>query len=406
MHNTLSTEVRAVAEELTACRRALHQRPELSFAEHETTAFIEAQLRALGITDIDRPTKTGLVAHIFGSKPGKPAAVAVRADIDALPIAEDNDLPFLSQNPGVMHACGHDGHTAMLLSVAKLLSQSRGSFCGEARLIFQHAEELPPGGAIELYRAGASKGLDALLGLHLSSAYPTGVFGIKGGPLTANVDRFDVILTGRGGHCALPEQCIDPVVAGAQLVLSLQTVVSRRVGATDPAVLSVCKFVSGASYNIIPDEAQLSGTIRSFSPQTRAHMEAEIRRITEGVAMSTGTRAQMEWTAGYPSVFNDAALTTLARSVLHDRFGEEGILDIACVAPGEDFSYFLADAPGFFVELGTRTAAGGCDMPHHNPRYRMDESALPRGVQFELDMLRKLLDGTRENLPERSPSCA
>ncbi|MDD4076284.1 MAG: amidohydrolase, partial [Eubacteriales bacterium] len=364
MQDRISEEVRAVEAELIECRRALHKRPELSFQEYETTAFIEKSLLAMGADAIDRPTKTGLVAHVYGTKPGKPAVVAVRADIDALPITEENSLPFRSENPGVMHACGHDGHTAMLLSVAKLLCARRESFCGEARLLFQHAEELPPGGAVELYRAGASKGADAILGLHLSSAYPTGVFGVKSGPLTANVDRFDILLTGRGGHCALPEQCVDPVTAGAQLVTALQTIVSRRIAANDPAVLSVCKFVSGAHYNIIPDTASLSGTTRTFADATRALMEAELRRITEGVALSTGTKAAVEWTAGYPSVYNDAALADVARAVVAGRFGSEALLEIGCVAPGEDFSYFLADAPGFFVELGTRTESGCCDMPH------------------------------------------
>ncbi len=404
MQDRISEEVRAAEAELIECRRALHKRPELSFQEYETTAFIEERLRSMGADAIERPTNTGLVAHIYGSKPGKPAVAALRADIDALPITEENNLPFCSENPGVMHACGHDGHTAILLCLASLLCESRESFCGEARLIFQHAEELPPGGAVELYRAGASKGADALLGLHLSSAYPTGAFGVKCGALTANVDRFDITLTGRGGHCALPEQCIDPVTAGAQLVMALQTVVSRRVAANDPAVLSVCTLSAGDSYNIIPDTAYLSGTTRSFSDATRSLMEAEIRRVTDGVALATGTQAAVEWTAGYPSVYNDETLTDAARAVLRARFGEDALLEIGCVAPGEDFSYFLADAPGFFVELGTRTPAGGCDMPHHNPRYRMDETALARGVQFELDMLRYLLDGTRAHLPERSGS--
>lgn len=398
MQYSISGEVSAVTDELIEWRRELHKNPELSFKEFETTEFIDKKLRSFGVSEIERPTETGLVAHIYGSKDGKSAVVGVRADIDALPITEDNELPFISARPGIMHACGHDGHTAMLLGVAKLLMQSHESFCGEARLIFQHAEELPPGGAIELYRAGASKGTDALLGLHLSSVYPSGMFGLRSGALTANVDRFDITLRGKGGHCALPEQCVDPVIAGAQLVMALQTVVSRRVAANKPAVLSICKFVSGESYNIIPGEACLSGTIRSFDVQTRLFMEKEIRRITEGVALASGTSAELEWTAGYPSVFNEKSLTELAGRVICERFGGEALLDIDCVAPGEDFSYFLADAPGFFVELGTRND-NGCDMPHHNPRYRMDESALARGLQYELDMLRALLDGTRENLP-------
>lgn len=395
----ISNEVQQITTDLIGWRRHLHQHPELSFTEAETTAYIEQTLHSFGVTAIDKPTKTGLVAHVYGTKSGKQAVVAIRADIDALPMQEDNDLPYASDVPNVMHACGHDGHTAMLLAVAKLLAADPGSFCGEARLIFQHAEELPPGGAIELHKAGVMEDANAILGLHLSSQYPTRVFGIKSGALTANVDRFDITLTGRGGHCALPEECIDPVVLASQLVMALQTVVSRRVAAIDPAVLSVCHLEAGHAYNIIPGSALLSGTVRSFSSKTRAHIEAEIRRITAGLALSAGAEADITWTSGYPAVINDAQLTTLARRAVTERFGKGAALEIDCVTPGEDFSYFEENCPGFFVELGTRDAALGTDAPHHNPRYRMDESALPYGVQYELDMTRALLDGTHKNLP-------
>lgn len=399
--SAISQEVKAIAAECIAWRRHLHQNPELSFCEERTTAYIEETLRSFGVTAIDRPTKTGLVAHVYGTREGRPAVAAIRADIDALPIREDNDLPYASTDPKAMHACGHDGHTAILLAVAKLLSASPESFCGEARLIFQHAEELPPGGAIELQRAGVMEGAKALLGLHLSSQYPTCVFGVKSGALTANVDRFDITLTGRGGHCALPEECIDPIVAAAELVTALQTVVSRRVAAIDPAVVSVCQLTAGHVYNVIPGSAFLSGTSRSFSPETRTKIEAEIRRITAGVALQSGVEAEVKWTSGYPAVMNDTALTNAARQTISERFGVGALLEIDCVTPGEDFSYFEENCPGFFVELGTRNASIGADQPHHNPKYRMDEAALSFGVQYELDMVRMLLDGTGRNLPGR-----
>lgn len=399
MISAISQEVRDIIPELIAWRRHIHENPELSFEEVNTTAFIEEKLRSFGITEIDKPTKTGLIAHIYGTKPGTPGVLAIRADIDALPMPEKNDLPFASKVENVMHACGHDGHTAMLLATAKLLFASRGSFCGEARLIFQHAEELPPGGAIEMQRAGVMEGADAILGLHLSSEYPLGAFCIKSGALTSNVDRFDITMTGKGGHCALPESCIDPIVMTSELVMALQTVVSRRMAGTEPAVLSICQFNAGTAYNIIPGFATLSGTTRTFSKESRAHIEAEIRKVCDGVAQVYGGKAEVVWSPGYPSVYNDPALTQTATEIIRSRFGEAGVHPIGCLTPGEDFSYFHENCPGFFADLGTRSDKPGTHMPHHNSGYIMDEDALPCGVQYEVDMVRALLDGSRSLLP-------
>jgi len=390
------TEVRALEPRLIAWRRHMHQYPEISFEETETTDWLERELRQIGVDQIDRPTKTGLVAHIVGTKTGKHAVAAIRADIDALPMSEDNDLPYCSTKAGVMHACGHDGHAAMLLGLAALLLSHRDHFCGEARLIFQHAEELPPGGAIELVRAGALEGADFALGLHLSSNFDTGVFALKSGVLTSNVDRFTITVTGKGGHCAFPEQCADPLLAASEMVLALQTIVSRRVAANEPAVVSVCEFHAGTAYNIIPTTAQLNASVRSFGEETRRLIEREARLIVESVAAAHHCTAEMEWFEGYPSVVNDPALTKSAEDVIAVRFGAERLLPIGVIMPGEDFSYFEDGRPGFFVELGTRNPALGCDMPHHNPRYRMDEGALLYGLQYQFDMVRALLDGSRD----------
>ena len=395
---TFEPKVRALEPKLIEWRRHMHQHPEISFEEVETTAYLECILREMGVDEISRPTKTGLVAHIFGTGAGKPAVIAFRADIDALPMPEENDLSYRSDKPGVMHACGHDGHAAMLLGLAQLLCDNRAAFCGEARLIFQHAEELPPGGAIELLHAGALEGAEAVFGLHLSSGFETGVFAFKSGVLTSNVDRFAITVLGRGGHCAFPEQCADPLLAASEIVLALQTIVSRRIPATDPAVVSVCEFHAGTAYNIIPSEARLNGSVRSFGTETRALIEREARLIASRVAEAHGCTAQLDWFEGYPSVVNDPALTNRAEQVIVSRFGNEQILPIGVIMPGEDFSYFLEGRPGFFVELGTRNPALACDMPHHNPRYRMDENALLYGVQYQYDMARALLDGTRRML--------
>ncbi len=376
-------------------RRHLHAYPEISFEEVETTAYIANALKELGVEEVDRPTKTGLVAHIYGTKPGTPAVVGIRADIDALPMPEHNDLPYRSTVENVMHACGHDGHTAMLLGLAKLLNDAKDSFCGEARLIFQHAEELPPGGAIEMLHAGVVEGVDAVLGLHLSSNFDTGVFGVKSGVLTANVDRFDVSVNGKGGHCAFPEQCSDPVLAACEIVLALQSIVSRRIAASDPAVVSVCEIHGGTAYNIIPNEVKLTASVRSFGEKTRQLIEREAKNICQGVAAAHNCTADFVWEPGYPSVVNDEQMTDIAVERIQSRFGAEQIENIGCIMPGEDYSYFHDGRPGFFVELGTRNTEKQTDRPHHNPNYRMDEDALKIGLQYELDMVQWLLNGKK-----------
>lgn len=386
-------EVAAIEADVISWRRHLHQNPELSFEEINTTRWLEQMLQDVGVDVIIRPTDTGLVARVFGKKTGTPSVLAFRADIDALPIQEESDLPYCSAHAGVMHACGHDGHAAMLLALARLLCDHREQFCGEVRLIFQHAEELPPGGAIELVRAGALDGADAVLGLHLSSNFETGVFALKSGVLTSNVDRFSVTVSGKGGHCAFPEQCADPLLAASEIVTSLQSIVSRRIAATDPAVVSVCAFHAGTAYNIIPSEATLEASVRSFGESTRRLIEREVKTICQSVATAHGCQAEIDWQEGYPSVVNDPALVKEAERVIGSRFGAAQMQSIGVIMPGEDFSYMQEGRPGFFVELGTRNSALGCDAPHHNPHYRLDETALLYGVQYQYDFAHALLDG-------------
>lgn len=386
--------VLALEEQLLCWRRFLHENAELSFEETLTTDYLEHELLRLGVNEIGKPTKTGLVAHIRGEKVGKVSVLGVRADIDALPITEENDLPFRSKNAGVMHACGHDGHASILLALAALLQGAKNEFCGEIRLFFQHAEELPPGGAIEMARAGAADGVDAMLGLHLSSNFDTGVFGVKAGVLTAAVDRFTIKVLGKGGHCAFPEQCADPVPAAAEIITCLQSIVSRRLAASEQAVVSICEVHGGTAYNVIPNDVTLSVSVRSFGKETRQRIETIAREICEGVCRAHGCTCAFAWEAGYPSVENDERLTALAETQICNRFGTERCLSIGSIMPGEDYSYFLENRPGFFVELGTRNLEKGCAFPHHNPRYRMDEDALLYGLQYEFDMARALLDGT------------
>ena len=355
-----SEKVLQAKEDLIETRRFLHAHAELSFEEFETTGFLIRELEKLPGVTIETPTKTGVVAILKGNTPGP--VIAFRADIDALPIEECTDLPFASLNKGVMHACGHDGHAAMQLEAVKLLSSERETLRGEVRFLFQHAEEKPPGGAIQMLRAGVMDGVGELYGLHLSSVYPTGCFGVRPGPLTAATDRFEIKVIGSEGHSAFPELCTDPVVTAAQIITDLQTIVSRRLPASAAAVISVCTMHAGNVYNIIPGEAFLSGATRSFEEETREALPVMMEQIVRGVCDAHGADYTFKFEKGYASVVNDPTLTRQSRELLTNVFGTEHVFDIGLLMPGEDFSALQANCPGFFVELGAGSAPG-CSIP-------------------------------------------
>ena len=387
--NGLLNEVKQLHEQIIEWRRHFHQNAELSFEEYKTSDFIEEKLKSFGNIEISRPTKTGVIGKIYGKKEGP--VIALRADIDALPMTETNDLPFVSVNKGAMHSCGHDGHAAMLLGIAKLFSEKTEQLKGTLVCIFQHAEEVPPGGAIEMVRAGVMEGVDEIYGIHLSSNYPTGKFGVVSGPLTSATDRFDIKVIGKGGHSSLPEQCVDPIVAAAQIVTGLQNIVARRISAYDTAVLSVCQIHGGDAYNIIPGEVTITGSVRTFSKELRNNMPVMIKEISDGIAASMGAKCEVSYERGYDSVINDEALTDTAREVIADWFGQEAVLEIQPVMPGEAFSAFTeaAGCPGVFVEIGTRNEEKGTTRPHHNTTYLMDEDGLYYGTAFFAAMIEK-----------------
>lgn len=387
--NGLLNEVKQLHEQIIEWRRHFHQNAELSFEEYKTSDFIEEKLKSFGNIEISRPTKTGVIGKIYGKKEGP--VIALRADIDALPMTETNDLPFVSVNKGAMHSCGHDGHAAMLLGIAKLFSEKTEQLKGTLVCIFQHAEEVPPGGAIEMVRAGVMEGVDEIYGIHLSSNYPTGKFGVVSGPLTSATDRFDIKVIGKGGHSSLPEQCVDPIVAAAQIVTGLQNIVARRISAYDTAVLSVCQIHGGDAYNIIPGEVTITGSVRTFSKELRNNMPVMIKEISDGIAASMGAKCEVSYERGYDSVVNDEALTDTAREVIADWFGQEAVLEIQPVMPGEDFSAFTeaAGCPGVFIEIGTRNEEKGTTRPHHNTTYLMDEDGLYYGTAFFAAMIEK-----------------
>lgn len=385
----LINEVSQMHPQIIEWRRHFHKNAELSFQEYKTSDFIEQQLRSFGNIEILRPTKTGVIAKIHGR--GEGPTIALRADIDALPMTETNDLPFVSVNGGAMHSCGHDGHAAILLGIAKLFSEKTEQLNGTIVCIFQHAEELPPGGAVELVRAGAMENVDEIYGLHLSSNYPTGKFGVVDGALTSATDSFDVKVIGKGGHSSLPEQCVDPILTAAQIVVGLQSIISRRISAYDKAVLSVCKIHGGDAYNIIPGEVSIAGSVRTFSKELRKRMPEMIEQISDGIAKSNGAECVVSYDLGYDSVINDDVLTNTAREVIADWFGSDAVLEIQPVMPGEDFSAFTeaAGCPGCFIEIGTRNEEKGTTRPHHNTAYLMDEDGLYYGMGFFAAMIEK-----------------
>ncbi len=389
--NALRTELEDLHSQVIEWRRHFHKYAELSFREFDTSDFIEKQLKSFRNIEVSRPTKTGVIGTLRGSGAGP--TIALRADIDALPMTEANDLPFASVNKGAMHSCGHDGHAAILLGIAKLFAEKTDRLNGTIVFIFQHAEEVPPGGAAELVEAGAMRGVAEIYGLHLTSNLPTGTFGLLDGVLTSATDRFDIAVVGKGGHSSQPEQCVDPIVAAAQIVMGLQTIVARRISAYEKAVVSVCAIRGGEAYNIIADEVSLSGSVRTFSRELRGRMPALIEEIAEGIAKSAGASCKVSYEKGYDSVVNDAALTDAVRGAITEWFGNGAIQELQPIMPGEDFSAFTeaTGCPGCFVQVGTRNEAKGAVWPHHNANYLMDEDGLLYGMGLFASIIEKKL---------------
>ncbi|PNY80563.1 M20 family metallopeptidase [Deinococcus koreensis] len=374
-------------EQVVAWRRHLHRHPELSFQEHATARYVESVLRGFPHLNLSRPTPTSVLAVLRGTAgPGR--TVLLRADMDALPIQEDTGLDFASQTPGVMHACGHDGHTAMLLGAAQVLSHSRETLHGEVRLLFQHAEELFPGGAQQLVDAGVMDGVDVAVGEHLMSQIPTGVIVLRDGALLAAPDAFTLTIHGQGGHGANPHETVDPVVLAAQVILAFQTVISRQRDPLEPAVLSVTTIHAGTAHNVIPDSAQLGGTVRTLDPALREAMPRRMEQIVQGLCAAYGATYTFDYVQGYRATINDPATTALLREVTAQTLG-----DAVTIHPGqpnmggEDFSAYLSRAPGTFIIVG---AGGDGQAPHHHPRFNFDERALEHGLKLYVAAARRL----------------
>jgi amidohydrolase len=371
-----------VRTEVVEWRRHLHSRPELSFQEAETAQFVQKRLESFGSLEISRPTRTSVVARLSGAAPGR--TVVLRADMDALAVQEENEVEYASRTPGVMHACGHDGHTAMLLGAAKVLTRLRERLRGEVRFIFQHAEEMPPGGARELVAAGVVEGVGAVVGLHLTNDLPVGKIGLETGAILANADSFDVVIRGKGGHGSRPETAIDPIVIGAQVITNLQQIVSRNLSALDSVVISVTQFLGGTTHNIIPQTASLCGTVRSFDPKIREEVVRLLERTIRGIVEAHGATYSFDYRRGYGAVVNDPELTAEVETVGVSLFGRENVVRFPRRMAGEDFSAYLRDAPGCFAFIGAANARKGLTYSNHHPRFDIDEDALDAGLKLNV----------------------
>ncbi|MFX3650825.1 MAG: amidohydrolase [Paenibacillus sp.] len=360
------------AERLITIRRHLHRYPELSGEERETTAAIRSWLEEEGVRIADEYVlRTGLVAEVGQ---GDGPVVALRADIDALPIQEETKLEFASQVAGKMHACGHDAHTAILIGAARLLKQRESTLPGKVRLLFQPSEEKATG-ARQVIQSGALSDVRAVFGLHNKPDLQVGTVGIREGALMAAADGFVVKVEGVGTHAAVPEAGIDPIVVAAHIVTALQAIVSRNVGAQESAVISVTKLHSGTAWNVIPDEAILDGTVRTFDEKVRARIRERFNQVVAGVAAAYGTRATVRWIQGPPAVVNDEALASAAEQVA-GQIGLNSVRPLPSPA-GEDFSFYQKEVPGLFLFLGT----SGPNEWHH-PGFDVDERALPLGAHL------------------------
>jgi amidohydrolase len=370
-------------------RRHLHRRPELSFQEHETARFVEETLASFGGLEITRPTDTSVVARLVTGREGP--VLALRADIDALPIREETGLEFASERDGVMHACGHDGHAAVLLAVARALLRLRDDLRGEVRLLFQHAEELLPGGARDLVAAGVLSGVDAVVGCHLISPLDVGKVAVSTGPFMASPDTFSIVIEGRGGHAAFPHESVDPIPVAAEVVLALQHVVARETDPNERVVVTVARITGGSADNIIPESVEVGGTVRTFSPEMRERVRTAVERIVAGITQAHAAGYRFDYVEGYLPVDNDPELAARVAAAAARALGSEAVVEIDPIMGGDDFSAYQREAPGVYFMVGARSEEAGATFPHHHPRFTIDERSLENAIAVFVEVSRDLL---------------
>jgi amidohydrolase len=381
LYQEISQIIKEVEPEVVELRRDFHRFPETGFEEERTAGVIIDNLKKMGVEVKKGIAKTGVIGLIKGKKE-KPV-IALRADMDALTITEQNQIPYASKEEGKMHACGHDAHVAILLGVARVLSQIKDHLPGQVKLIFQPAEE-GPGGAWPMIEEGALKepDVDVILGLHVWMELPVGTIGVKAGPAFAAVDEFDLTLTGKSSHGARPQDGIDTIIVAANLINALQSIVSRNIDPIDSAVITIGKIEGGYRRNIIVDRVRLEGTCRSLTPEVRDRLEKRLKEVIKGVCSSYGCEYELDYRREYPPLINDGRITDRVKRVAEDILGKEKVIEIEKpTLGGEDFAFFLQKVPGSFFLVGARNEEKGITAPHHNPYFNIDEDCLAIGVE-------------------------
>ncbi|HHW91232.1 MAG TPA: amidohydrolase [Firmicutes bacterium] len=375
-----------VKEEVIAWRRDFHRHPEVSMKEFRTAERVEEELRKMGL-EIRRHGDTAVIGILEGAKPGK--TVALRADMDALSLTEENDVPYASETKGLMHACGHDAHTAALLGVAKILNKVKDQLPGKVKFFFQPGEEVALGAKL-IVDAGEMDDVDAILGIHVWADLPAGQVSVEPGPRMAFCDMLKINITGKGGHAAQPQRTVDAVVAAAATVMNLQSIVSREVSPLDSLVVTIGKMDVGTRWNIIAGRGILEGTVRGFCPELQAKAPEIIERIIKGTAAAYRAEAELEYAKLTPVTINDPQLTEKAADIIRRLYGEESLASIPKQTGSEDFAFYCEKAPGVFVFMGAGNEENAC-YPHHHPKFDIDEGVLDRCValyaQFAWDFL-------------------
>lgn len=372
--DSITKELDNNLDEIIGWRRYMHQHPELSFEEKETARFIEQKLKDFGIEVRSNIGGHGLVGILTGEQSGK--TIALRADFDALPIDDKKEVPYKSQNPGVMHACGHDGHTSALLGTARILSKFKEYIKGNIHFIFQPAEETPPGGAKFMIEEKVLADVDYVFGAHLASEIPLGKVAVGEGYKMAAVDKFEITIEGKGGHGARPHESNDPIVIGSDIVSALQKIVSRKIDPLKSAVVTLGVFQAGNAFNVIPDTARLEGTVRTFDQEIRNDVKDHIHSIVKGVTAGFQATYKIDYLLGYPALFNHKKETDVVRDLFEETFNEAAVIDLETSMGAEDFSYFLQEKPGTYFRVGARNESESTHYPHHHPNFDFDERAL------------------------------
>ncbi len=379
----LKSDIDERIPDMVATRRDLHEHPELAFEEVRTSDIVAQRLRALGLEVQTGIAKTGVVGLLRGgaSKSGS-KTIAIRADMDALPIQELSEIEYRSQVDGKMHACGHDGHTTILLTVADILTRRKDELAGNVKFVFQPAEETV-GGAAPMVREGAMNGVDGVIGLHLISDYTMGRVGVRSGPVFASADKLIFTVRGKGGHAAMPETTVDPIVIASYIVTALQTLISRETSPFAPTVITIGRIIAGTAFNIIPETAEMHGTMRAFSKEHRQKMLRRITEVASGIASAMGGSCEVQLVDGCPPCVNDPTMTELVRKAAVAAVGEQAVDtgEEVMTAGSDDMACFLEAVPGCYFVVGANNPAKDAKYPHHHPRFNIDEDSMPIAVE-------------------------